>query len=351
VSQPVAVTMLTGRSVHRRHRTGFIYSMIELSDGTILTGGYGIKRWTPDYSRCIQIFSHTRSWVGYLTQLDDRTFLSASISGRRTIKRWAIDCVSVPSEERWKEKASRPPRGCCLNTFRSPYSAPCLPVIVLRQHENAIVCSQDEYLSMWRVRDQEYESKPLIFHTPSKLTRLLELDNGTLVSGSRDGCIRFWDLKTSYPAPLCFKAFMNVNCRSIENLIQLDNSNFVSSHEQTLLVWEVNSNSSSSTGDAHTSGTGGQLPSPTMIKCRVLKEYTEKVISLLKRRNGTFLSCDSRNIHGFDAKGSKLEFECRPSRQPQRPNNSDALLERRSDGLISYGDSEVWLWKIHTNRW
>jgi len=60
----------------RRHGRREVNSLLELSDGTMLTAGsYGIWRWTSDFSTCIQKFNHTRSTVSCLVQLDYNTFL------------------------------------------------------------------------------------------------------------------------------------------------------------------------------------------------------------------------------------------------------------------------------------
>jgi len=345
-SIPVFRKPLSKLKLNNNSEDEHICAILELSDGTMLTAGFGIKRWTPDYSRCIEVFDHSRAVVGCLLQLDDQTFLSGSRNKGNTLKRWSFKKAEVlPSSSDDTYWQSFNNSGRCLNTFEGHLNS-ITSMVVLRHHDNAIVSSAYQSIHVWRISHKKSISYYDCLKAPSYVFCLLVLNDGTLASGSDDGCIRLWDVENKQ----CYRVFKNslssIVKHPIEDIIQLDNGNIVTRavHSDALILWDFISRDSIVLEVKREDS-----PLELTIMCRQLKAHGSSVLDITKRRNGTFLSCSLSTICGYDATGSEIEFVIN-SQAVRNTTGRQTILFERSNGLISHGYSDIWLWRVQKNR-
>jgi WD40 repeat protein len=213
--------------------THFVWSIIQLSDGTLVSASWDktIRLWNIETSKCIKV--HTGD-VNCMIQLANGTI--ASGSDDKTIRIW----------NREQE----------IKTIQADTVALCL----LELEDGTLVSGgTDEMITFWNVRSGE-KIKTLTGHTDT-VQSLLQLKDGRLVSASYDKTIRIWRNDKC-------ERVLEGHTDEVHKVIELTDSQLAScSNDETIRLWKMN------TGES-----------------QVLTGHTDAVRSLVQLSSDTIIS-------------------------------------------------------------
>jgi WD40 repeat protein len=216
--------------------TSSIYSIIQLSDGTLVSASWDktIRLWNIETSECTKIYTGHTDHVCCVIQLTNGTIASGSHD--QTI------CI-------WNQEQE-------IKTVQADTIVHCL----LELEDGTLVSGgYDKMITFWNVTSGK-KMKTLTGHT-SAVRSVLKLEDGRLVSASMDKTIRIWQNDKC-------ERVLEGHTNRVYNVIELTDGQLAScSHDGTIRLWNIN------TGES-----------------QVLTGHTEAVLSLVQISSDTIIS-------------------------------------------------------------
>ena len=244
-----------------------------------------IQIWDLESNECLNKLEGHAKEVLCLERLDENRFVSGSAD--KTIKVWDAR------------------KSTCLVTLTGHrFGVSCLKTM----SENIIASASNKSIKIWNIEKGRCINT-LEGHS-MRVKCLTCLPNRTLVSGSEDGTIKFWDSDQQLQFWVCIKTFTDVS--SIGCLLFLSNGRLASGSANGMIsIWNVDSGECEKSLFGHVKSVEKlyALESGELVSCsdaikiwnvesgtliKTLYGHDDAIRSLKIRKNGSLLSC-SRN--------------------------------------------------------